>query len=85
MSEQEPNAPPGFQWAFLEIDIPFCRDLILLEEKLLGRKMTNEECVLAIRKELNFAPHRAKQIVDTIKGEIIPCADNGVSKFGDRS
>lgn len=71
MSAVEPNAPPGFVWLFLEWDVLFCRDLIALEEKTLGREISNEEAIALIRHELSFMRHRAKQIVDTIKGEIV--------------
>lgn len=71
MSAAEPNAPPGFVWLFLEIDIPVSRDFIRLEEQRIGREMTNDEATDYIAAEFHFGRPRAKQIVDTIKGEVI--------------
>lgn len=69
MSELNPNAPPGFEWCFLEIDIPVCRDFIKLQEKIDGAVMTHAAAVEYVMKEFSFTRFRAKQIVDTILGE----------------
>lgn len=70
MTAAEPNAPPGFVWLFLEIDVPISRDFIRYEEQRIGRGMTNDEATTYIAAEFHFSRNRAKQIVDTIKGEL---------------
>jgi hypothetical protein len=71
MSKAEPNAPEGFRWLFLEIDVPVSRDFILLKEAHLGREMANDEASAYLMSEFSFSSSRAKQIVDTIKGEVV--------------
>lgn len=75
MSKAEPNAPEGFVWLFLEIDVPTSRDFIGAEEQKIGRALTHEEAAVFLMDEFHFTRNRAKQIVDTIKGEIyVPVA-----------
>ncbi len=65
------NAPPeGFKWLFLEIDVPTSRDFIAHQEQKIGREMTNDEAAVYLMGEFSFERNRAKQIVDTIKGEV---------------
>lgn len=70
MSAAAPNAPSGFKWLFLEIDIPIARDFIAYEERKSQRKMSNEEATEYLMREFSFGRNRAKQIVDTVMGEI---------------
>lgn len=69
MSKAEPNAPEGFKWLFLEIDVPVARDFIRYQEQKAGHMMTNGEATKYLMAEFSFSANRAKQIVDTIKGE----------------
>lgn len=57
------------KWLFLEIDVPVCTDFIRHEEQKIGRVLGYAEAIEYVAREFHFAPARAKQIVDTIKGE----------------
>lgn len=70
MSKAEPTAPEGFKWLFLEIDVPVARDFIRYQEQKAGREMTNSQAAEFLMAEFSFSGNRAKQIVDTIKGEV---------------
>lgn len=70
MSKLTPNAPAGFEWIFLEIDIPVCRDFIKLQEQIDGKTMEYDAAVEYVKREFSFGHSRAKQIIDTILGEL---------------
>lgn len=62
--------PPGIEgWLWLAIDIPICRDFLTFEENKFGHELMRTEAIKYVAAEFHFSLERAKQIIDTIKGE----------------